>query len=86
MKTQEKLEEINNKIKKINDEILVYKKWKLKFVNRKANDYCLVIILNNEEIFNSSFATYGSVINALNLYLYMFSRGLKELNDKEVKK
>lgn len=88
MTTREKLEkEVKDKIDSLNSTILVNKKWKLGFVNRGTNDYCLTIVCGNEELFSGKFATYGSVFSCLDLLTFMFSRALNDrigenLNEK----
>lgn len=80
MKSREKLILMEEKINAINTTILKNRDWKIEFINRGANNYCLIIKLNNkEEYFNGTFATYESVLSALDLILNMFSA---ELNKK----
>ena len=86
MNTLEKLNIINGTINKLNDSMLKYKSWKLKFINRGANNYCLTIYLKGKELFNGKYDTYGSVISALNLLDFMFSKALDELDKEERKK
>lgn len=80
MTTTEKLEKINSSIKVLNENMLKYKKWKLAFANKGTNKYCLTITLNKKELFCGEFATYGSVMSALDLMIYMFSRELDDIN------
>ena len=81
MKSIEKLGTIKEKMERINNNILINRTWNIEFVNRGANRYCLVIKLENgEEYYNGVFATYESVISALDLILNMFD---KELNKKK---
>lgn len=80
MKSREKLILMEEKINTINTTILKNKDWKIEFINRGANNYCLIIKLkNNKEYFNGTFVTYESVLSALDLILNMFSA---ELNKK----
>lgn len=80
MKSREKLILIEEKIKTINTTILKNRDWNIEFINRGANNYCLIIKLaNNEEYYNGTFATFESVLSALDLILNMFSA---ELNKK----
>lgn len=85
MKSLDKLKEINEKIDKINNNILVHKNWKFAYSNKGANNYCLVIQLGEEELFVGAFATYGSVISALDTILYMFNKELDERQRVSVK-
>lgn len=78
MKPSEKLEIIEKKIEKINKEVLKEKKWQLKYANKGANNYCLTIILKNEELFSGKFGTYDNVLSALELLEFMFSKALNE--------
>jgi hypothetical protein len=80
MKSREKLQVMEEKISLINTTILKNRDWNIEFINRGANNYCLVIKLkNNIEYYNGTFATYESVLSALDLILNMFSA---ELNNK----
>ena len=85
MSSKEKLKLIEEKLDKINNQVLKQKKWKLKYINRSANNYCLIIELNKKELFNSKFGTYDGVLNCLNLMEFMFSRALDELDKSSVK-
>ena len=78
MKSVDKLLIIDSKIKYINDNILKNKSWKLKYENKGANNYCIVVILKNKELFCSKFETYSSVINCLSLFEFMFNKSLNE--------
>ena len=78
MTTNEKINLINEKINNINDKILKNKKWKIVYVNKGANNYCLTIVLNKKELFCSKFETYSGVINCLSLFEFMFDRALNE--------
>ena len=86
MKSSEKLVLINEKIDLLNNNVLKHKNWKLGYVNKGANNYCLTIVLNNEELFCGKFDTYGSVLSSLELMEFMFSRALDELDKSSVKK
>ena len=44
-------------LKKLNDNVLRNKKWKLNYINRGANNYCITIQLEDNELFNGKFAT-----------------------------
>ena len=80
MTPREKLQIIEEKISLINTTILKNRDWNIEFINRGANNYCLVIKLkNNKEYYNGTFATFESVLSALDLILNMFSA---ELNKK----
>lgn len=79
MKSSEKLALINTKIKLLNDNVLKHKKWKIAYVNKGSNNYCLTIVLNKKELFCGKFDTYGSVLSCLELMEFMFSRALNEL-------
>ena len=82
MKSIEKLDSIKEKLARINNNILINRTWNIEFINRGANKYCLVIKLKNgTEYFNGVFATYESVLSALDLILKMFDKEL----DKERK-
>ena len=85
MSSKEKLKLIEEKLDKINNQVLKQKKWKLRYINRSANNYCLIIELNKKELFNSKFGTYDGVLNCLNLMEFMFSRALDELDKSSVK-
>lgn len=85
MTPKEKAELIEKKITNLNSSVLGCKKWKLKYVNRGANNYCMTICLNNKELFNGKFDTYGSVLSLLELLEFMFSKALDELDKKEKK-
>lgn len=78
MKSLDKLDVINERIKILNDTILKNKKWKLVYTNKGTNNYCLCVVQNNKELFAASFATYGSVISALMLFEFMCLRALNE--------
>lgn len=79
MTPNQKLELINTKIKTLNNTVLKEKKWKLGYINRGANNYCIILTENKKELFNGKFNTYDSVLSALELLEAMFS---KALNDK----
>lgn len=83
MTPNEKLKVINEKVELLNDGVLKNKKWKLTYVNKGANNYCLTITLKNKELFSGKFNTYDSVLSALQLLEYMFSKALDELNKKD---
>lgn len=85
MTPKEKLQMIEDKIKLLNDNVLRFKNWKLGYANKGTNNYCLTIILNNEELFCGKFDTYGSVLSSLELMEFMFSRALDELDKSSVK-
>lgn len=85
MTPKEKLQMIEDKVKLLNDNVLKYKKWKIAYANKGTNNYCLTIILNNEELFCGKFDTYGSVLSSLELMEFMFSRALDELDKSSVK-
>lgn len=85
MSSKEKLKLIEEKLDKINNQVLKQKKWKLKYINRSANNYCLIIELNKKELFNSKFGTYDGVLNCLNLMEFMFSKALEEKQKESVK-
>lgn len=78
MTPKEKLTLIEEKVKLLNGSILKLKKWKLNYINRGANNYCLTITLNKNELFNGKFNTYDSVLSALELLEFMFSKALEE--------
>ena len=78
MKSSEKLELINSKIKLLNDSVLKTKTWKLNYVNRGANNYCITIMKGKEELFNGKFNTYDCVLSALSLIENMFKQALNE--------
>ena len=91
MKSSEKLALINEKIDLLNNNVLRFKNWKLEYANKGTNNYCLTIILNNEELFCGKFDTYGSVLSSLELMEFMFSKALEEkqkesVNNKKNKK
>ena len=85
MKSSEKLVLINEKIDLLNNSVLKHKNWKLGYVNKGTNNYCLTIILNNEELFCGKFDTYGSVLSCLKLMEFMFSKALEEKQKESVK-
>ena len=85
MKSSEKLVLINEKIDLLNHNVLKHKNWKLGYVNKGTNNYCLTIILNNEELFCGKFDTYGSVLSSLELMEFMFSKALEEKQKESVK-
>ena len=85
MTPREKLQAIEEKIKLLNESILKHKNWKLGYVNKGTNNYCLTIILNNEELFCGKFDTYGSVLSCLELMEFMFSKALEERQKESVK-
>lgn len=85
MKSIEKLQMIKDKTREINDNVLKFKKWKLNYVNKGANNYCLTIVLNKQELFCGEFDTYGSVLNCLELMEFMFSKALNEKQKESVK-
>ena len=85
MTPKEKLQMIEDKIKLLNDNVLKYKKWKIAYANKGSNNYCLMIVLNNKELFCGKFDTYGSVLSSLELMEFMFSRALDELDKSSVK-
>lgn len=85
MKPSEKLELIETKINTFNSSVLKMKKWKINYINRGANNYCLTIVLNKEELFNGKFNTYDSVLSCLELLEFMFSRALEEKQKESVK-
>lgn len=85
MTPREKLQAIEEKIKLLNESILKHKNWKLGYVNKGTNNYCLTIILNNEELFCGKFDTYGSVLSCLELMEFMFSKALEEKQKESVK-
>ena len=78
MKSLDKLDVINERIKILNETILKNKKWKLAFDNKGTNNYCLCVVHCKKELFAASFATYGSVLAALMLLQFMFMRALNE--------
>lgn len=78
MKSLDKLDVINERIKILNKTILKNKKWKLAYVNKGINNYCLCIVHDGKELFTAQFATYGSVLAALMLLQFMFLRALNE--------
>lgn len=83
MKSVEKLGLMKEKINKINNNILVNRTWNIEFINRGANNYCLVIKLKSgKEYYNGTFATYESVLSALDLILNMFDKRLNKKNSK----
>ena len=84
MKSREKLDLMQEKIDKINNNILINRTWNIEFINRGANNYCLVIKLENgEEYYNGIFATYESVLSALDLILNMFNKELNKRSDNK---
>ena len=85
MTPREKLQIIEEKIKLLNDSVLKHKNWKIGYVNKGTNNYCLTIILNNEELFCGKFDTYGSVLSSLELMEFMFSKALEEKQKESVK-
>ena len=85
MKSTDKLIVINDKLKKLNDNVLRNKKWKLNYINRGANNYCITIQLKDNELFNGKFATYESVISCLSLLEFMFDKTLEEKQKESVK-
>lgn len=85
MTPKEKLALIEKKVQLLNDNILKIKKWKLNYINKGANNYCLTIILNKKELFSGKFNTYDSVLSALELMEFMFSKALKEKQKESVK-
>lgn len=85
MTPREKLQAIEEKIKLLNESVLKHKNWKLGYVNKGTNNYCLTIILNNEELFCGKFDTYGSVLSCLELMEFMFSKALEEKQKESVK-
>ena len=85
MKSSEKLVLINEKIDLLNNNVLKHKNWKLGYVNKGTNNYCLTIILNDEELFCGKFDTYGSVLSCLELMEFMFSKALEEKQKESVK-
>lgn len=82
MKSTEKIYMIEKKVEQLNEGVLKNKSWKLKHINRGANNYCLVIIKDNKEVFNGSFNTYDSELSCLYLLLTMFSKELNDLTNK----
>lgn len=85
MTPREKLQAIEEKIKLLNESILKHKNWKLTYINRGANNYCLTIVLNKKELFSGKFNTYDSVLSALELMEFMFSKALEEKQKESVK-
>ena len=85
MKSSEKLALINEKIDLLNDNVLKHKKWKIVYVNKGSNNYCLTIVLNKKELFCGKFDTYGSVLSCLELMEFMFSKALEEKQKESVK-
>ena len=85
MKSSEKLALINEKIDLLNNNVLKYKKWKIAYANKGANNYCLMIVLNKKELFCGKFDTYGSVLSCLELMEFMFSKALEEKQKESVK-
>lgn len=85
MKPSEKLELIETKISTLNNSLLKMKKWKINYINRGANNYCLTIVLNKKELFNGKFNTYDSVLSCLELMEFMFSKALEEKQKESVK-
>ena len=78
MTPREKLQAIEEKIKLLNESVLKHKNWKLGYVNKGRNNYCLTIIVNNKELFCGKCDTYGSVLSCLELMEFMFSKALEE--------
>lgn len=78
MKSLDKLDIINERIKLLNETVLKNKKWKLAYDNKGTNNYCICVVQNKKELFSASFATYGSVIAALMLLQFMFLRAMNE--------
>ena len=76
---------IEDKVKLLNDNVLKYKKWKIAYANKGANNYCLTIVFNKKELFCGKFDTYGSVLSSLELMEFMFSKALDELDKSSVK-
>ena len=85
MTPKEKLQMIEDKVKLLNDNVLKYKKWKIAYANKGANNYCLMIVLNKKELFCGKFDTYGSVLSSLELMEFMFSKALEEKKKESVK-
>ena len=85
MTPREKLQAIEEKIKLLNESVLKHKNWKIWYVNKGTNNYCLTIILNNEELFCGKFDTSGSVLSSLELMEFMFSKALEERQKESVK-
>lgn len=82
MNTKQKLEYINVIIDKINTKVLPKRDFKFSFINKGANDYCIVITKDNKEINSFSFNTYDSVIACLDLIRAMFNESVKEIKSK----
>lgn len=78
MKSLDKLNVIHERIEALNTMVLKNKKWKLVYTNKGTNNYCLCVVLGKKELFSASFATYGSVVSALVLLQFIFSRALNE--------
>lgn len=78
MTPREKLELIDTKMQLLNNTILKNKKWKFEYINKGTNNYCIIIKLRNKEIHCSSFATFGSVLSALELFEFVCGKALKE--------
>lgn len=72
MKSIEKLKIIEEKILLLNDNVFKTKKWKLQFVNKGVNKYCLTFVLNDAEIFCAKYNTYDDLLNTLLLLEFMF--------------
>lgn len=85
MTPNEKLKVIKEKVELLNDGVLKNKKWKLTYVNKGANNYCLAIVLNKQELFCGKFDTYGSVLSCLELMEFMFKRAFEEKQKASVK-
>lgn len=85
MKSSEKLALINEKIDLLNNGVLRLKDWKLNYINKGANNYCLAIVLNKQELFCGKFDTYGSVLSCLELMEFMFKRAFEEKTKTSVK-
>lgn len=81
MTPREKLELINQKIELLNSTILKNKKWKFSYINKGTNNYCIVVISRKKEIYSASFATFGSVLSALELFEFVCSKALKERDE-----
>lgn len=76
MKTKEKLEFIDNKIKRLNER-LKNRKFKAKFKNNGANNYCLEMKRKSYK-----FNTYDDLMNCLTFIDDMFENATKEINKK----
>lgn len=82
MKSKEKLEYITTLIEKLNKAILKNKNWKLQFINKGANNYCISIVEDTRELYSSSFGTYDNVMQCLDLIKSMFSLEINERKNK----